>query len=316
MENKIDEMLPDDKLHLWGIVLAGGEGDRLKDFVKQQYGYHRPKQYCTFTGTRSMIKHTIDRALMLIPKEHLYTIITKHHYKYAVEEIEEPLLNTTIIQPFARETSAGILLPMLKINHIDPDAIVTIFPSDHFINDENYFMEYVKEANAYVVNYPDSIVMLGVQPDRIESGYGWIEPGSVTSYTGGKIIKHVKKFWEKPNPEKAEMLWYNGSLWSTFILIGRSEIFIKQMQTYIPEVFNVFEPIREEIGTSNEMITIERMFQYVPAINFSRFVLEMIPEHLRVMEISNIYWSDWGDENRIRNDLEKLNLVMHDSIAF
>jgi mannose-1-phosphate guanylyltransferase len=310
-----NEMLSNDKRHLWGLVLAGGEGDRLKDFVIQQYGYHRPKQFCTFTGTRSMIRHTLDRALMLIPMEHLYTIITKHHYKYAVEEIGEQLLNTTVIQPSARETSAGILLPMLKINQIDPDAIVTIFPSDHFICEESYFMEYVQEANFYVVNNPDSIVMLGVQPDRIESGYGWIEPGSVISYDREKIIKRVKKFWEKPDPENAGVLKNKGCLWNTFVLVGRSSTFIEYMQDWVPEIFNVFEPIRAEIGTSNENITIERMFQFVPAINFSRFVLEMIPEYLRVMEVSNIYWSDWGDERRIRNDIEKLNLLMIDSIA-
>ncbi len=311
----IEEIFSTGKQHLWGIVLAGGEGNRLKDLVKKQYGYHRPKQFCTFIGTRSLIRHTLDRALKIIPQEHLFTVITKHQYKYAVEEIGDPLSKMTITQPCARETSAGILLPMLKINQIDPEAIVTIFPSDHFINEENHFMDYVKEANLFVVNNPDSIVMLGVKPDRIESGYGWIEPGTTILYKDGKIIKRVKRFWEKPDPEKAEILWYNGCLWNTFVLIGRSLTFIKQMQNCIPEVFNAFEPIRKEIGSSREEIAIERLFKFVPSINFSRFVLEMIPEHLCVMEVSDIYWSDWGDEKRIRNDLEKLSLIMVDSVA-
>jgi mannose-1-phosphate guanylyltransferase len=303
------------KKHLWGIVLAGGDGERLKDFVKKQYGYHRPKQYCTFTGTRSMIRHTLDRALMLIPREHLLTIITKHHHKYAFEELGEILSDTIISQPCARKTSAGILLPMLKINQNDPEAIVTIFPSDHFINDENYFMDNVSEANLFVKNNPDSIVMIGVKPDRIECGYGWIEPDSKILYSGEKIIKRVKRFLEKPGPVKAEVLWNNGCLWNTFVLIGRSATFIKHMQTCIPEVYNAFEPIRAEIGTSREKVAVDTMFEFIPAINFSRFVLEKIPEHLCVMEVSDIYWSDWGDENRIRNDIEKLDLNMIDSVA-
>ena len=302
-------------VHRWGIVLAGGEGTRLSELVQKQYGYSRPKQYCTFIGTRSLIKHTIDRALMLIPQEHLFTIITKSHYKFAIEEINRLSMDTIITQPSARDTGAGILLPMLKINHLDHQAIVTIFPSDHFIKEEEYFMNYVKEANIFVENNPDSIVMLGVKPDRIESGYGWIEPDNKILYNRDEKIKHVKRFWEKPNPKKTEVLWYNGCLWNTFVLVGRSDIFIKHMQACIPEVFNAFEPIRSEIGTQLEKITIETMFKYIPSMNFSRSVLEMIPEHLFVMEISNVYWSDWGDEKRIRNDLEKLNLVMINSVA-
>ena len=69
------------------------------------------------------------------------------------------------MQPCARETSAGILLPMLKIHQIDQDPIVTIFPSDHFIKEENYFMDYVRKANLFVAKNPNTIVMLGVQPD-------------------------------------------------------------------------------------------------------------------------------------------------------
>ena len=309
------EIFPIYKKHTWGIVLAGGDGNRLKNLVKKQYGYNRPKQYCTFIGTRSLIKHTLCRVLTFIPHEHLFTVITKHHYQYAIEEIGDLLLNTTITQPCARETSAGILLPMLKINQIDPEAIVTIFPSDHFIKEENYFMEYVQEANLFVANNPDKIIMLGIQPDRTESGYGWIEPGSTVFYNGQKIFKYVKRFWEKPNPDNAEILLHKGCLWNTFVLVGRSSIFLKYMQDCIPEVFNAFEPIRLTIGTSKEKAVIEYMFKFVPAINFSKSVLEMIPQHLLVLEVSDIYWSDWGDENRIRNDLDKLNLFMIDSIA-
>ncbi len=300
--------------HIWGVVLAGGEGNRLKNLVKKQFGYYKPKQYCTFIGTRSLIRHTLDRALMLIPQEHLLTVITKHQYKYALEEIGDPLINNIVTQPCTRETSAGILLPMLKINQMDPEAIVTIFPSDHFIYEENYFMNYVREANLFVANNPDTIVMLGVKPNRIENGYGWIEPGNNIQNSGSKIIRQVKRFWEKPDLEMAEVLLQNGCLWNTFVLVGRSATFIRHIQNCVPDVFNAFDYIRENICTPHESIAIERAFNYVPSLNFSRFVLETIPEHLCVMEVSDVYWSDWGEEDRIRNDLEKLSLIMIDSI--
>ena len=87
------------------------------------------------------------------------------------------------------------------------------------------------------------------------------------------------------------------------------------MNVCIPELFTAFEPITSVIGTSNEMDVINNIFQSVPAINFSKFVLEIIPESLCVLEVSDVYWSDWGDEKRIRNDLEKLSLIMVNSVA-
>jgi mannose-1-phosphate guanylyltransferase len=173
---------------------------------------------------------------MLIQPSQLLTVVNTHHAGYVDEEIGHQPLNTIIIQPCARETSAGILLPMLKINHRDPESIVTIFPSDHFINEEARFMDYVKQANKFVEDYPDLIVMLGVQPNQIESGYGWIEQGSSILFNGKRIIHRVRRFWEKPDSEKTEILWYNGCLWNTFVMVGRSSTFINHIKL-VPEVF-------------------------------------------------------------------------------
>jgi len=302
-----------DNKHLWGVILAGGEGNRLRHFVKKQYGYDRPKQYCTIVGTRSLIRHTLDRALMLIKPNQLLTVVNTHHAEYVDEEIGHQPLNTIIIQPCARETSAGILLPMLKINHRDAESIVTIFPADHFINEEVRFMDYVKQANKFVEDYPDLIVMLGVQPNRIESGYGWIEQGNSILFNGTRIIHRVRRFWEKPDTEKTEILWYKGCLWNTFVMVGRSSTFIKHIKACVPEVFNAFQTIHAEIGTSIEKETIEKMYQFIPLMNFSSSVLEKIPECLCVMEVSDVYWSDWGEEQRIRNDIEYLDLKLIDS---
>jgi len=296
------------RINLWGVILAGGEGVRLGPLVKRIYGYVRPKQFCTFTGTRSMLRHTLDRAKMLISPEQIFTVVTKHQSQYVLEEIKCQLPETIVSQPCARETSAGILLAMLKINHRDPDSIVSIFPSDHFIREENRFMEFVKEANEFVVNNPDSIVLLGIHPDRIESGYGWIEQGNKISYNGDKAIYNVRRFWEKPDPENAEILMQNGCLWNTFVLIGKSATFLKHIKFSIPEVFDAFKPIQSDLGSSSEETTIESTFPNIPAINFSHFVLEKIPEHLHVIEISEVYWSDWGEEGRILNDIKKLEL--------
>ena len=90
--------------HVWGIILAGGEGKRLQSFIRTRYGSNSPKQYCAFTGTRSMLRHTIDRAERFIRPEQLVTIVSKQHVRYAQEQLSDRPSWSIIVQPFNRET--------------------------------------------------------------------------------------------------------------------------------------------------------------------------------------------------------------------
>ena len=296
--------------NLMGIILAGGEGVRLQRFVTNVYGYHRPKQYCTFIGTRSMFQHTIDRAAMLIPRDQLLAVVNIDHREYVQSElISNPSL-TIVEQPCLRDTGAGILFPLLKIDKINPEATVAIFPSDHFILYERRFMEHVEKANLFVGENPKSIVLLGVRPQKNEPGYGWIEPTRELYSDGETKVFNVKKFIEKPDSTLSRHLIKSGCLINTFVMVGKCSTFIKYFYRCIPELFDAFQPIRSQFGTSNEEITIRRFYKYLPSANFSKYVLERIPHHLNVLEVPDVYWSDWGDEHRISKDIERINRVL------
>ena len=64
---------------LWSVVLAGGSGERLQSLVQRWLGQHKPKQYCTFLGTRSMFQHTLDRSDRIVAPERRVTIIARDH---------------------------------------------------------------------------------------------------------------------------------------------------------------------------------------------------------------------------------------------
>lgn len=299
---------------LMGVILAGGEGVRLQRFVTNVYGYHRPKQYCTFTGTRSMFRHTVDRAAMLIPHNRLFAVVNVDHRDYVKAELKNIPSMTVVEQPCLRDTSAGILYPLLKIDKINPDATVAIFPSDHFILDERKFIGHVEKASQFVDENPKSIVLLGIKPQRNEAGYGWIEPTRELYSDGESKVFNVKKFIEKPESSVTDNLIKNGCMINTFVMVGKCAAFIKYISRCIPELSGAFQPIRNKFGTTFEDITVKRFYKYLPSVNFSKYVLEMIPNHLNVLEVNDVYWSDWGDEHRISNDIERMNRILEPSV--
>jgi mannose-1-phosphate guanylyltransferase len=120
---------------LYGLVLAGGEGRRLKSYIKRLRGDSLPKQYVKFTSAHSMLEHTYRRAEKLIPRERLFTIVNQAHMKHqaVVDQLGGREPGTVIVQPENRDTGPGLLLPLMHIYKRYANAIVAVFPSDQFI---------------------------------------------------------------------------------------------------------------------------------------------------------------------------------------
>src|SRR5688500_6450793 len=93
----------------WSIVLAGGEGVRLRPYVKRRFGEPRPQQYCNFSGERSMLQHTLDRARRLTPEEQTVTIIADGHDRWAHAQLAGHR-GTVVRQAINRETGPGVFL--------------------------------------------------------------------------------------------------------------------------------------------------------------------------------------------------------------
>ena len=294
--------------HHWGIILAGGNGTRLLQFIKARFGEYRPKQYCALIGNRSMLRHTIDRVSYLFAADHLLTTVSAQHLTWAFDDLHDRRPGTVIIQPFNRETGPGILLPLLHVHQADPNAVVTLFPADHFILQGERYRTFVARAIEYVSNHRDQIVTLGIIPTSLQHGYGWIEKGE-PSYT--EDFYTVKKFWEKPDAQLMHYLHEKKCLWNTMILVGTSQNFLNLMEEHMNEVFAPSQRITRSIGTTFESDVTEDVFRSIPSANFSRRVLERIPEKLRVLQMEGVYWNDWGDEARVRTDIDFLEHQDH-----
>ena len=161
-----------------GVVLAGGDGKRLQPFVRKLLGFELPKQYVSFTGNRSMLEHTFDRAEQLISPECLFTVVARDHLGHPEvrSQLSGRIPHTVVVQPMNRETGPGLLLPLTHLLLRYPNSTVAVFPSDHFVLQEDLFAAYVQQAFEEVERYPSRIVFLGVEPTDAEPEYGYILP--------------------------------------------------------------------------------------------------------------------------------------------
>jgi mannose-1-phosphate guanylyltransferase len=287
-------------------VLAGGEGKRLQEFLRQAFGAVRPKQFCRILGTRTMLQHTWDRAAQLVGPDRIVTVITAGQEPYLEHEARgRGVPGTVLIQPENRETAPGLLLPILWIARRSPAATVAVFPADHFVWEEERFAAHVRDALAAVHAWPDRVALLGVEADSPDVSYGWIGTGEPLAAGPATELYAVRRFWEKPDLLTAARLFASGCLWNTLVLAGRVGAYLALAATCIPRILEALRSASEALGTPGGGSALAAAYARIPPTNFSKAALARSPDRLMVLAARNIYWSDWGDPERIVRTLRR-----------
>ena len=288
---------------VWAVVLAGGEGERVRPLVHRWVGHHRPKQYCAFTGTRSMFQHTVDRVLELVPPERIIAIAARSHQREVTAQLDQRPIRTVLLQPDNRDTAAGIFLPLAYIRAQDPDATVVILPSDHFVYPEDHFLNIVRRATGAAKRLTDRLILLGVTPDRPEVEYGWIEPGRELMSCASHQVRSVRRFLEKPDEALAAHAMAAGALWNTLVLTAKLETLWALGWQCFPEMMPRFEHVEQTVRVAGAVPALDEVYARMPRRNFSSGLLARAPEHVAVIEAEGLLWSDWGKPERIVDTL-------------
>jgi len=295
-----------------GIVLAGGEGKRLQPFVYRLLKGSLPKQYVNFIGKRSMLEHTFDRAEKLIPPDRLFTVVGRAHLGFP--EVRRQLScrpeGTVIIQPVNKETAPGVLLPLVHLSERYPDCTVVVFPSDHFIMEEDVFMGDVELACRAVEQDLSELVLLGIEPQAPDPEYGYLVPERRPAENAAEGVRRVVGFIEKPGRDSARELVQGGALWNSFVMAFRAKALLDLVRRIAPGLHGSFERIRHAIGTAGEINAVEEAYQNLAPMNFSRQILQRIPSlgswRMSALSVRGVFWSDWGSEQRIESVLRML----------
>lgn len=294
--------------HLWSIVLAGGEGTRLAPMIKQWLGEDRPKQYCTFTGTRSMLQHTVDRADTLADPSRRVTVVGASHEETARSQLHGRG-GVLVVQPANCDTAPGVFLPLTHIRAVDPDATVVIYPSDHFVHTEAQLLDAVRHAVCAIDLLEDRLILLGIQPDGVDLDYGYIQLDRYVGGYGRHSLWHVGRFVEKPKRHLAKTLVEGRVLWNTMIIVAKVNTLWKLGEKVLPAMMDLFETLLPAVGGARETQVRRQLYQTMPKRNFSMDFLEHVFHKVSVLDVKDILWCDWGRPKRIAQGLRKIGKV-------
>lgn len=278
----------------------------MQSFIRRWLGESKPKQYCTFLGSRSLLQHAVDRADAVTSPRSRIVVAAEHHKPYLCEQMLGRDGGRILFQPRNRGTAPGIFLPLTYVLASDPHAMVTIYPSDHFVHPEHAFTAVVARALAASAELGGRPLVLGVQAEDSEGDYGWIHRGTEISHAGGRPLWNVDRFMEKPGHDAMEE--FRGAFWNTFVITGSVQLLWRLGWRYVREIMPLFAQLWDSVDTPEEAAVLKQIYEVMPERDFSAHILEQAARHLALMNLEGVYWSDWGREERVVETLDRLGI--------
>ena len=214
--------------------MAGGVGSRFWPVSTKDF----PKQFHDMLGTGdTLIQKTFHRLADLIPKENIFILTNERYNDLVLEQLPEVEQRQVVLEPAMRNTAPCILYASLKIQKENPEAVMIVAPSDHWIEDEKTFSKNVQQAFDFCAKN-NTLMTLGIQPTFPNTGYGYIEYDK----SSAKAIKSVNQFREKPDYKTAKEFIAQGNfLWNAGIFMWSVKSVVEAFQNNQPELYDLFE---------------------------------------------------------------------------
>ncbi|MGE5177820.1 MAG: sugar phosphate nucleotidyltransferase [Bacteroidota bacterium] len=280
----------------WAIILAAGDGERVRRLTKDGRGRTLPKQFWAPGDAGPMLRWAYERAKRLTRPARIVTVVSAHHRQWWADLLPGAMAPGLIVQPENRGTAAGILLPLLHVLRHHRDAIVILLPADQYVADEKQLRSSLEHACS-VVERGRRIVLLGMAPHGPEPDYGWIVAGEAEEDGTRRVVSFV----EKPGSREARELYRSGASVSSFMLVARGRALLALYQAAAPALLATLARVTQDHGLGEETgpSTLARAYASLSPLDFSRDVLQPSASLARVLAVPPCGWTDLGTPERL-----------------
>ncbi|EDP97696.1 mannose-1-phosphate guanyltransferase [Kordia algicida OT-1] len=279
----------------YAILMAGGVGSRFWPVSTSSF----PKQFHDMLGTgETLIQKTFSRLSKLIPKENIYILTNEKYNDLVLQQLPEVTQKQVVLEPAMRNTAPCILYTSLKIQKENPNAVMVVAPSDHWIEDETAFINNL-QASFDKCEKEDVLMTLGIQPTFANTGYGYIN-----FEKSEHAIKKVHQFTEKPDYETAKQFLASGNyLWNAGIFIWSVNTIITAFQNFQPKLYELFDEGFSVYNTDFEDDFIRDNYGRAENISIDYAIMEHA-SHVYVLP-ATFDWNDLGTWGSLYDKLDK-----------
>jgi mannose-1-phosphate guanylyltransferase len=277
--------------NFYPVILAGGRGTRFWPLSRKK----RAKQLLALDGKQTMIQQTVARLLPLAPPKRFWIISNEDLRTPIAKQLPKLPRAQILAEPVGRNTAPAIGLAAFLLLRENPEAVLGLFPSDHVIADEKSYRETLKRGIEIAAAGPN-IVVLGIKPNRPETGYGYIEAGA--QYEGDAL--RVRRFTEKPDEAKAaEFVAAGNYFWNSGMFLWSARTLADALREHLPKAAPLLEEIAAAFGTRKFASTFRRLYPKCENISVDYGLLE--PRSAKGELAGNIFclpadfgWNDLG----------------------
>ena len=274
--------------HTYAVIMAGGGGTRLWPLSRKE----KPKQLLSLLGKETLFQSTVARLEKFFTPERILIVTVAELAREMQEQVPSIPAENYLIEPAPRGTASVVGLAAAVLEKRDPQAIMAIQTSDHYIRNHDLFHFLIRTA--FDVAQQNYLVTLGIAPTFPSTAYGYIQQGESLDGDYKYPVYRVKRFKEKPDQETAQQLLRSGDhSWNSGMFVWRADAILAEIEKQMPDLFKAVKEISAAWDTPKQDEVLQGYWHDLKNQTIDYGIMEKA-EQVAVLPAGGLGWNDIG----------------------